>query len=55
MNVKCVNCGKSMRASTGIFQICNRCSNAGRLLTNILQKGVELKYADGTKETVRIK
>jgi hypothetical protein len=46
----CLNC-REREAKTG--PICDVCSNKVRQFDNMLKEGITLKYADGTKETLK--
>lgn len=53
--MKCINCGKESKDANMSFNFCSRCKNAQRQMTNLFQQGVQLEYADGSKETVKVK
>lgn len=45
----CLSCGKKL----AIGPVCNDCARAGREFDNLLSKGLEIEYIDGTKEIIK--
>ena len=57
MNTYCISCSQELTnpgfdAGFG-FYICQSCEDTGNQMAALLEQGIELKYNDGKKETVR--
>lgn len=56
--MKCISCKKELTEpyfDAGFeFKICQACEDTGNQMAALLEKGIELEYSDGTKETIRI-
>lgn len=57
--MNCINCGKTAsteqmkKVPTLSFYICQACDLAGEQLEELLAQGIDLKYSDGSEETLK--